>query len=524
MDISQQKDFNVFINKSTLYLLHLNNDKIHCRKAEEVEDEVEYEKYREHMKSLRKDIFPSPNKNENLAVHDFSYTIDHLGRLQPKKKLFCRYGNHYLVKKSFTEGAQYVKQGETHTYKTIGRPLDIFISNTCIDAKTLRRNYDFCTKSVRINPGETKKIPSNTYYVVIAPCHTVFIKQIENTPESENSTEMSPSFETEAVYQVTNVTLNRNGCSSGVQTNGLDRRGLFPQPSGSRDDGHGNSRLSMEFEMVNDSLGSDTRKSFTENRNACVSSEQANNLDRTSSFSQPSGSRDDGHGNLSRSLALKKLFEVLNDCVSTATKRYSTENDIQSKRAKTSTPDPKASTSQMEDALIPPSPNSVRKQIEPMNSIGLSNDDHGCAVLAIRKDSNIESYALRSDSDFQIHDNIITGSFAIENGDMDPYVFEYHGEEQFIKEVAKFKNGSKFETTLTVQRDLLNELQHSTKKKEKVVVNYFFESAFKTVEAAYKKFSEMRNTKMIGSCVPAIIPLRDARFFGAISDAYEGKP
>ncbi|GBN23207.1 hypothetical protein AVEN_88555-1, partial [Araneus ventricosus] len=53
---------------------------------------------------------------------------------------------------------------------------------------------------------------------------------------------------------------------------------------------------------------------------------------------------------------------------------------------------------------------------------------------------------------------------------------------------------------------------------------YFFEFAFKTIEAAYKNFSGMRNTKMIGSGVPAIVPLSDGKFFGAVSDAYEAKP
>ncbi|GBN53660.1 hypothetical protein AVEN_96984-1 [Araneus ventricosus] len=107
---------------------------------------------------------------------------------------------------------------------------------------------------------------------------------------------------------------------------------------------------------------------------------------------------------------------------------------------------------------------------------------------------------------------------------MDPYVIEYHGDVQFIREVAKFKNGPSFETTLTVQKDLLHELKDSTRMKEKVLVNYFFEFAFKSIEAAYKKFSEMRNMKMIGSCVPSIVPLRDARFIGAVSDTYEAKP
>ncbi|GBN56187.1 hypothetical protein AVEN_110963-1 [Araneus ventricosus] len=246
-----------------------------------------------------------------------------------------------------------------------------------------------------------------------------------------------------------------------------------------------------------------------------------------STFPQPSGSRNDEHGNSRRSLEFERLGEpgMINDSASTGTRRFSTESDRQPKRAKSSTPDPTASTSQMEVALVPPSPNSLRNQVELMSNIGASNDDRGRAVFAIRKDSNIESYALRSDSTFSIlQDNIMTGLFAIENDDMDPYVIEYHGEVQFIREVAKFKNGSTFETTLTVQKDLLNELRDPTRKKEKIVVNYFFEFAFKTIEAAYKKFSEMRNTKMIGSCVPAIVPLSDARFFGAVSDAYEAKP
>ncbi|GBL74215.1 hypothetical protein AVEN_259500-1, partial [Araneus ventricosus] len=214
MDISQQKDFNVFISKATLYLLDLNRDKIHCNKAEEVAEDIECVKYREHMKSLRKDLFPSPNKNKNLTIHGFEYTIDRLQRLQPLKKVFCRYGSYYLVKKSFTEGVQYVKQGEIHTYKAIARPLDIFISNAPLDPKTFKSSYDYCTQSERISPGETKNILSNTYYIVIAPCHTIFLKDIKNAHEVGNSTEISPSFATEADRQVTSVTEDTNGWPS----------------------------------------------------------------------------------------------------------------------------------------------------------------------------------------------------------------------------------------------------------------------------------------------------------------------
>ncbi|CAL1291010.1 unnamed protein product [Larinioides sclopetarius] len=195
-------------------------------------------------------------------------------------------------------------------------------------------------------------------------------------------------------------------------------------------------------------------------------------------FPQPSGSRDDGHGNSKRSLEFGRLgeSEMVNGDVSIGTRRYSTENDRQSKRAKTSTPDPKAPTSQMEVALFPPSENSLRNRMELMSNIGTSYDEHSRAVFAIRKYSNIESYAVGSNSTLQIlQDDEITGSFTIENDDMDPHIIEYQGEVQFIQEIAKFKNGSKFVTTLPVQMDLLNELRDSTRKKEKVVVNYFFE-------------------------------------------------
>ncbi|GBN34042.1 hypothetical protein AVEN_176278-2 [Araneus ventricosus] len=468
MDYSLQNNFNDLIRESIIYLLSLERDKIVCRKVEDVVDARDCETYKERLRHhSRKQIFGSPEKTDDRG---FSDIIHYFQATQTKKKLFCRYGHYYLVKKFFTEGVQYVEQGEMHTYKAIGKPLDIYISDVPLDPKTFRISYESSTERERISPGETKNIPANTYYFVIARCHTLFKKVKISTPEVENSTEISASFATEANRQVTSVTEERNGWPSSEQTNRLERMSPFSQPSGSRDDERGNSRRSLEFERLGEP-------------------------------------------------------EMVNDSASTGTRRSSTENDRQPKRMKSSTPGPRVSTSRMEVSLVPPSPNSLRNEVELMSNIGTSNDDHGRAVFAIRKDSNIESYALRSDSTFRIlQDNIMTGLFAIENDDMDPYVIEYHGEVQFIRQVAKFKNGSTFETTLTVQKDLLNELRDPTRKKEKIVVNYFFEFAFKTIEAAYKKFSEMRNTKMIGSCVPAIVPLSDARFFGAVSDAYEAKP
>ncbi|GBO13696.1 hypothetical protein AVEN_68958-1 [Araneus ventricosus] len=451
-----------------IYLLSLKGDKIVYRKIEEVADAKTCEVYIEHLRhSLRRKIFGTPEKTND---NGFSDIIHHLQANEPKKKLFCRYGYYYLVKKYFTEGVQHVEQGEMHTYKAIGKALDIYISDVPLDPKTFRIKYEFNTNWERISPGETKNIPSNTYYFVVARCHTLFKKVKISTPEVENAIEISPSFVIEANRQDTSVTEDINGWPSSEQTNRLERMNTFPQSSGSRDDEHVNSRRSLEFERHGEPV-------------------------------------------------------MVNDSACTGIRRSSTENHRQSKRAKSSTPGPRASTSRMEVALVPPSPNSLRNEMELMSNIDTSNNDCGRAVFAIRKDSNIESYALRSDSTFRIlQDNIITGSFAIENDDMDPYFIEYHGDVQFIREVAKFKNGSTFETTLTVQKDLLNVLRDPKRKKEKIVVNYFFEFAFKTIENAYKNFLEMRNTKMIGSCVPAIVPLSDVRFIGTVSDAYEAKP
>ncbi|KAF8771030.1 uncharacterized protein LOC129989338 [Argiope bruennichi] len=475
IDISRQSDFNYFVNKSKMYILNLNDDKMHCEEAK-TELNIENAKLKEHMKHVRQNIFAS-SPLKVIRNRTFADTVHHFQTTQPKKKVFCLYDCYYLVKKSFTEGVQHVKRGETHIYKAIGKPLDIYISDRPLQLKSLRNSYDESNmRPERIPPGETKTLCSDTYYIVIAPCHTVFRKEIISG--DGNSTETSPSFATEEDSQVTNVVENRNGLSSNKETNQLNSM----------------SRLS-------------------ENE------------------AQPSGSRAHQYDNTTHSMELQSFTEpaMVHGSASRGSKRSSTESDRQSKREKSLFSKFKDLHSQMQAALTPPSPSSLRHEVEQISesrSVNGSSDDN-ChrAVFAVRRDKNIESYALRPDSTFQvIQDSIMTGSFAIENEDMDPFVIEYHGEVQFIRELARFKNGSTFETTLTVQKDLLNELLDSTRRKEKVIVNYFFEVAFKTIEATYKRFSEMRNTKMIGSCVPAIVPLCDAKFSGVVPDIYEAKP
>ncbi|GBN53661.1 hypothetical protein AVEN_96985-1 [Araneus ventricosus] len=311
MDYSLQDNFNDLIRESIIYLLSLKGDKIVYHKIEEVADAKKCENYKEHLKHhLRKQIFGSPEKTDDRR---FSDIIHHFQATQPKKKLFCRYGYYYLVKKYFTEGVQYVEQGEMHTYKAIGKPLDIYISDVPLDPKTFRISYESNTERERISPGETKNIASNTYYFVIARCHTLFKKVKISTPKVENSTEISPSLATEADRQVTSVTEDRNRWASSKQISGLDRMSTFPQTSGSKDDEHGNSRHSGEFErrgepeMVNDSASTGIRRSCTENR--------------------------------------------------------------QSKRAKSSAPAPRASTSGIEVALVQLSSNSLRNEMELVTTI-----------------------------------------------------------------------------------------------------------------------------------------------------------
>ncbi|CAL1291009.1 unnamed protein product, partial [Larinioides sclopetarius] len=178
-DFSLQDKFNCLVRESIIYFLKLQDDKIVYYKIEDVFHAEECGRYKEHLRHhLRKQIFGSPEK---INERSFADIINHFSVNQPKMKLFCRYGYYYLVKKYFTEGVQYVRPGEMHTYKAIGKPLYIYQANCQLDLKSFKTNYETLARQEKILPGVTKNIPSNTYYFVLARCHTIFKKVSKHT-------------------------------------------------------------------------------------------------------------------------------------------------------------------------------------------------------------------------------------------------------------------------------------------------------------------------------------------------------
>ncbi|GFU28144.1 uncharacterized protein NPIL_451431 [Nephila pilipes] len=407
---------------------------------------------------------------ENFKIKDYTLSdvIKHFSMVQPKKKMYVKKGNTYVVKKYFTEGVQLVPEGEVHNFELLGKqPIDIFEIEKAMPINSLRDCYKDIAKSYRLNTGNKISISPNTYYLIVAPFHASFTKTIKKLNDSDNGMSLRPDD-----HQIVNLEFESERDAARGTTH--EHPQSIPGPSNI------STRPSITPEKVGDCCST-------------LEQEKKGNIREKRYLAEPEKSQKRRRFENQSSEALDARRDSANSSDMALMNFDQVNGESQSMSAE------------------------VVANGQP--TIGEGNP----SVFGIRKENPIESYILNGDSTFEVHPNdTLSGSFTICNNDMDPYCIRYFGEGHIIREVAYFKNESTFETPLVIDRDLLKRLRDlSEMATEKFVVRHFYNCIFAKIEAVYKKFKMMRNTAMIGSCVPAIVQLNNTRFSGHLPDVYQ---
>ncbi|GFQ87825.1 uncharacterized protein TNCT_374371 [Trichonephila clavata] len=458
------------------------------------------------------EIFSRKNeKREITESFDLIKAKKHYEGEKKKKHIYFKKDNLYVVKKFFTEGIQYVPEGEEHHFEVLGkRPIDIVVLKNSKELPINSINHNFVKPDelVRAEPNQIYTVGRDCcsrYYLILTPYKACFKKTITKSNEVPSLSSDGDQVLIENDIQREGTEESRNLESSDLsvhrpsmhleESNGGSDFEEKPSPSSDGD----------HLERENDT----TREGMEGSRNLLESSDYSVHREESKGGSDFEGKvGDKNQKRSSEKPGGQQKRRKLND--------QRSENLISGRDSGTS--------SNMDLMNMNPingqvQSTSVEVTVNDQSSIGSGN------VFGIRKNVCIESYRLDPDSTFEIRpDEFLSGRFTISNQDMDPYLISYECEGRIIIEKSFFKNGSVFETLLEVSTELLEDLRYYNVQgpaKEKYVVRYFYQSAFKKIEAIYKRFVEMCSIGMIGSCVPAIVQWNNTRFTGRLPDIYD---
>ncbi|GFY38211.1 uncharacterized protein TNIN_379491 [Trichonephila inaurata madagascariensis] len=331
------------------------------------------------------DIFGGKDwdKKKVLESYDLKKVIEHYLRDKKKKKIYLKIDNLYIVGKYFTEGIQYIPEGEEHHFEILGiRPVDIFNlkSSKELPINSLDTNFIKVDECLRAESGKKYAVYSG-YYLIMTPYKACFKKTIVKSSEVPSPSSDGDQLERE---------------------NDTAREGTEESQNLLESSDFSLHRPSMHLEESNGGL--DSEENVRDNNQKRFSEEPEGHPKRRKSNVQHSENlivkRDNG---TSSNMDLMKMNQV--------------NGQFQSI--------------------------SVEVAVNDQSFIANGN----ASVFGIRKSGCIESYSLDPDSTFEIlPDGSLIGKFSIRNQDMDPYIICYDCEGRIITERAIFKNGSVWES------------------------------------------------------------------------------
>ncbi|GFS98086.1 uncharacterized protein TNCV_2855201, partial [Trichonephila clavipes] len=353
------------------------------------------------------------DKKKIPEMYNLEKVIEHYLRAKKKKKIYLKKGNLYIVGKYFTEGIQFVPEGEEHHFRILGiRPIDIVILKNSKDLpiNSLDKSFIKVDECLRAKPGNKYSV-GDCYYLILTPYKASFKKTILKSNEvpspssdgdhlkRENDTAREGTEDSQNILESSDFSVHR--------------------PSTHLEESNGGSDLEEKSSLS--SGGDQLERVIDTAREVTIESQ---NLLESSDFSVH---RPSMHLEVSNGGSDFEENEGDNNG-----KRFSEEAEGHPKRRK--------SNYQRSENLIVERDNGtssnmkmnqINGQFQSMSVEATVNDQsfigsENASVFGIRKSSCIESYNLDPDSTFEVcPDGSLSGKFSIRNQDMDPYLICY---------------------------------------------------------------------------------------------------